>query len=420
MSGIGLEARLRRSVLEELAVILTRGAASRSDLEKAKPAIDEADPEDVAVTIDALIGRGIGGDALKTGVSRLLNVLARRLNARVFSPSDPFFRLLLAENRGIQKSLDACRGPLGGLNRPEVSKGSSESIVQELAEAVAALAPLESHYRKKENVLFPYFEARFPRYRCLSLMWAIHDDARSALRSIGSLLSCPDRSPSFLKALNELSGRLFFAVNSLVFREERILFPVASGLLSEREKAGLDREAKGLGVCFIDETQVADLDASASAIEGYLAFDEKATSRPDLASAEAIGLDSGSLERSILDSILKSLPVDITFVDSDNRVRYFSNGGARVFPRSPAIIGRDVRNCHPSASVDRVMAIIDAFRSGSLDREAFWLVVGGRFVHIEYRAIRGADKRYLGTLEISQDLTEARSLTGEKRLSSFS
>jgi len=120
-----------------------------------------------------------------------------------------------------------------------------------------------------------------------------------------------------------------------------------------------------------------------------------------------------------LDLVLKALPLDLTFIDAADGIAWFTNGVHRVFPRSPSVIGRDVRNCHPSASVDRVMRIIEAFRSGERHEEDFWLESRGRFVLIRYTAIRDEEGLYLGTLEASQDLTSARALRGEKRLASF-
>jgi DUF438 domain-containing protein len=106
----------------------------------------------------------------------------------------------------------------------------------------------------------------------------------------------------------------------------------------------------------------------------------------------------------------------MTYVDAEDRVRWFSDSPHRIFPRSPAIIGRDVRNCHPGASVGRVLAILEAFKSGAKEKESFWISMGGRFISIEYFALRAPDGRYLGTLEASQDLSEKRALEGEKRL----
>jgi DUF438 domain-containing protein len=114
--------------------------------------------------------------------------------------------------------------------------------------------------------------------------------------------------------------------------------------------------------------------------------------------------------------MLTHLPVDLTFVDENDRVAYYSEGPERIFPRSPAIIGREVRNCHPPKSVHLVNKILDAFKSGSRDTAEFWIELGGKFIYIRYFAVRDTSGHYRGTLEVSQDLTEIRKLEGQQRL----
>jgi DUF438 domain-containing protein len=114
--------------------------------------------------------------------------------------------------------------------------------------------------------------------------------------------------------------------------------------------------------------------------------------------------------------LLKHLPLDVTFVDEHDTVRYYSGTPDRIFPRSPAVIGRRVQNCHPSGSVHIVNRILDSFRQGKQDVAEFWISLGGKFVHIRYFAVRDAAGAYKGCLEVSQDATAIRNLQGEKRL----
>ena len=132
--------------------------------------------------------------------------------------------------------------------------------------------------------------------------------------------------------------------------------------------------------------------------------------------AGALGLDTGRMTLEQINLVLTHLPVDLTFVDENDRVAYYSEGPARIFPRSPGIIGREVRNCHPPKSVHIVNKILDAFKSGSRNSAAFWIELGGKFIYIRYFPVRDADGCYRGTLEVSQDLTEIRKLEGENRL----
>ncbi len=135
--------------------------------------------------------------------------------------------------------------------------------------------------------------------------------------------------------------------------------------------------------------------------------------------AELISLPSGSFSAAELLAVLNSLTVDVTFVDAEDTVRFFNQAPQRIFTRTKAILGRKVQQCHPPESVHVVERILRDFKEGKEQRAAFWIELNGRFVHIEYLALRDAAGKYLGTLEVSQDLTEKRRLTGEQRLLSY-
>ena len=136
--------------------------------------------------------------------------------------------------------------------------------------------------------------------------------------------------------------------------------------------------------------------------------------------AGRLQLPSGSFMPAELTAILNTIPFDLTFVDKDDTVRYFTQGTERIFSRSRAILGRKVQFCHPPTSVKIVEQILDDFHSERHDRAAFWINLRERFIHIEYFALRGPGGDYLGCLDVSQDLTDKRALTGEQRLLSYS
>jgi hypothetical protein len=130
-------------------------------------------------------------------------------------------------------------------------------------------------------------------------------------------------------------------------------------------------------------------------------------------------LDTGVLSREQIIRLFENLPVDITFVDEEDTVRYFSGGKHRIFPRSNAIIGRKVQNCHPPESVHIVNQIVEAFRNGRKNEANFWINMKGKFIYIRYIALRSSTGEYKGTIEVSQDVTDIRSLEGERRLLSW-
>jgi DUF438 domain-containing protein len=137
------------------------------------------------------------------------------------------------------------------------------------------------------------------------------------------------------------------------------------------------------------------------------------------AEGNSIQMPTGSFSVDELISLFSTLPIDITFVDKDDKVKFFSLGPDRIFVRNRAILGRDVRMCHPPASVHVVEQILDDFKSGKENSAAFWITMQGRFIYIEYFALRGKEGDYLGTIEFTQDLTKLRALQGEQRLLSY-
>ncbi len=403
--------------LADLLRKLLKAPLSARDIEKARGAIDNATAQDAAMAIDALIAEGTALPLLDAAVAKFINLLGSALGKREFVPEDPFLGSLVAENAGIRKALDSLRGPLAAINRKPGEGGAAAERLAAIRAGLERLGPIGTHYQKKENILFPVFEKKYPHWRCVSLMWSLHDRVRdelSLLERIAREGALPD-----LQSLNAASGRLFFAAFAIIFREERILLPLVSGILPRTERFELFRESRAMGFAFLDRAEIEVLEAEAEAEDFTHSLPHPA---PALSAKQGTGvarlaLDAGGLDLPVLDALLKALPVDLTFVDADDKVAWFSNGPHRIFPRSPSIIGRDVRNCHPASSLDRVMGIIESFRSGSRDTEDFWLRHRGRFVYIRYIALRDASGAYLGTLESSQDLTEERGLEGEKRLS---
>lgn len=132
-----------------------------------------------------------------------------------------------------------------------------------------------------------------------------------------------------------------------------------------------------------------------------------------------VKLPSGSLTAEELMAILNTGPFDMTFVDKNDKVKYFTQGEERIFQRNRAILNRDVRHCHPPASAHIVDKILEDFKSGKETRAPFWIQLNGKFIHIEYFALHNEKGEYLGTLEVSQNLTEFRKLEGEQRILSY-
>jgi PAS domain S-box-containing protein len=122
------------------------------------------------------------------------------------------------------------------------------------------------------------------------------------------------------------------------------------------------------------------------------------------------------LESEIIEHMLNSLPVEISFVDENDEVSYFNKNGDRIFPRPRSVLGKKVQQCHPKKSLNKVIEIVKAFKNGKRDVANFLINLNGRLIYIRYFAVRNKEGNYLGTLEVSQDITELKKIEGEKRL----
>lgn len=191
------------------------------------------------------------------------------------------------------------------------------------------------------------------------------------------------------------------ALRDMIYKEEHILFPMAMETLTEQEWE-LVRLGEGeIGFAWILSGQTTQSDTGATEKQSSL---------------DRIELDTGVLSQQQINLMLTHLPVDISFVDENDEVRYYSATRERIFPRSPGVIGRKVQNCHPPKSMPRVQEILNDFRDGIRDDAEFWISMQGKFIHIRYFAMRNAQGEYRGCLEVTQDVTGIRNLEGEKRL----
>ena len=126
--------------------------------------------------------------------------------------------------------------------------------------------------------------------------------------------------------------------------------------------------------------------------------------------------DTGTLTKTQLNGIFTTLPVDVTFIDADDTVRYFNMPKKRIFVRPKTVLGKKVHNCHPQKSLHIVNKIVESFKNGEKNVAEFWITLNSRLVHIRFFAVRDANGKYLGTIEVVQDITEIKKLQGERRL----
>jgi DUF438 domain-containing protein len=294
--------------------------------------------------------------------------------------------MLAAENRALEKLISAARPLLASAACDPAQAGP---LLDELQE-------VEKHYLKKENQLFPLLETKGVSGPS-KVMWAIHDDIRRDLKALRQALASGRTAD-----VTEIGGRVLQAMSDMIYKEEKILFPMSLEALDANDWARVKEGEAEVGYAWVKP-------AAPGAGGGP---------QPADAGKGGVGipLRTGALTPEMIDRVMTALPVDISVVDETDTVVYYSANPERIFPRSPGVIGRTVQNCHPSKSLEVVNRILRAFRDGSRDVAEFWIESHGRFIHIRYFALRDDQRRYRGCLEVSQDVTGIRRLTGEKRL----
>ncbi len=296
--------------------------------------------------------------------------------------------ILMLENREIEKIIEE-------QIIPYVEKGDLKSILKGLD----ALEILEIHYSKKENNLFPYME-KYGITAPPKVMWGVDDEIREDLKMLKSDLSHGVFNEDHKKGVEDLINR----INEMIFKEESIMLPMLLDTMTQDEWKIVANDSSEIGE-ILESVPVWNPDKEAK--EEY---------KEDIKEPGSIVLPTGVFNVEELTHMLNTLPFDITFVGNDDNVRYFSQGKERIFARTKSVIGRNVSNCHPPASLHIVDGIVEDLKSGKKDHEDFWIKKGDIYVYIRYFAVRDEEGKYLGVLEVSQNIKPIQEITGEKRL----
>lgn len=269
-----------------------------------------------------------------------------------------------------------------------------EERKKELMTVLTDLSQIDLHYLRKENQLFSMLE-RHGITGPSRVMWAIHDDIRKQYKQ--AIAMTVENNAIQAVSLSRVSIR---AIRDMIYKEENILFPMSLETLSEEDWEKVRRGEEEIGFAWF----------GAAPTWGSVATE----SQPQ--TAGKLPVDTGLLTLEQIKLIFTHLPVDISFVNEEDEVVFYSANAERIFPRSPGVIGRKVQNCHPSSSVHVVNQILGEFKSGAKEVAEFWIQMRGKFLHIRYFAVRDQDKAYKGCLEVSQDVTGIRNLEGQRRL----
>lgn len=329
-------------------------------------------------------------EKIKETANKFVNVFYHALSSVEKTTYDHvFFNSLLEENKAMEDHLNSLK--------VYFKKNEIEKYKNELIKGFEVCLQFEKKFIKKENILFPHLEKTMPSTMPLQVMWTLHDDARKLVKD---LLNELRKEVIDEKEILFMIGEYYYLIFGLNIKDQLILLPVADMTLSEDILNEIYTESFEYGYALTD------------IIPDQKYFKE---SKENIFNGE-FKTKTGSLSLKEIDLIFNYLPLDITFVDKDNKVKYFNDRKERHFPRNPSVIGRLVKHCHPPKSVKVVEDIVEAFKAGRKDFADFWITFNGATLYITYHAVRDSNNVYMGVLEISQDITYIKTLEGNKRL----
>ncbi len=374
--------------------------------------VQVADSGEIAEVEQMLIAEGMPVSEIQNLCDLHVSVVRDSLNAQLPPENQPGHPLhtFKAENEEAASLLEAMQKTIAAY-----AQDPSETRKFPITMIFEQLSDFPRHYLRKENLLFPILE-RYGFTGPSQVMWGIQDQIRDGLNKMKALLKEGSTSnPAvFAMQLKEAFETFATPMREMFYKEEKILFPASLERLTEAEWYSILKQEPELGYFRVQpgsEWKPAEM----RILEEEERFFNKQTynaAGPDT----MFNLDTGALSIEQINLMLTNLPVDVTFVDENDEVRFFSQTKERIFERQAAIIGRKVQLCHPPSSMDKVQKILDDFRAGKRDVAEFWIQMMGKFVHIRYFALKDKQGKYRGTIEVSQDVAPIRALEGERRL----
>jgi DUF438 domain-containing protein len=410
MSEILNNRQQRIDIMKGLIRQLHQGVAEEKVKKQLETILAEADYSDVFLMEMQLIQEGIPQESIQQLCDSHTRVLKKHLDSQQTPDTTPGHPVhtFVQENMELTKTTSAIRDLIEKIKKLPSDEDATD-LMRDIQSQLNALMDVDKHYKRKENLLFPYFEKKdMPGPP--AVMWGKHDETREMMKlTIEGMQRVESIDVSEANAFNLLAiNPVIEAIDDMIYKEEKILFPTAMDLLTEQDWYEIYIESDEIGYClYAPEFEWQPT--------GGIHKEIKKVS----AQANRIQMPTGSFTLEELISAFTIMPFDITFVDKDDTVRYFSPGKDRIFDRSRAILGRKVQYCHPPKSVHIVNQIVADFKAGKQDRARFWIQMGPRFIYIVYYALRDDQGNYLGTLEVTQDLTEIREIQGERRLLTY-
>jgi DUF438 domain-containing protein len=386
----------RQKVIKDLIAQLHAGKTVDEVKQQFQEAFEGVSSFEISAAEQALIAEGVPVEE----VQRLCDVHAAVFKGSIEEPKVDLTQLpghpvntLKEENSALEELIET-------RIKPKLKSLSGDKL-EGLAEDFDLLGEIYIHYLKKENLMFPYLE-KYGITAPPKVMWGVDDEIRGLIKEVSAML---EQDGTDLRLLKEKAETAIEKVTEMIYKEENILVSMLVEHLTQDEWKNIADESYDLGFCLIGDPPRWEPQGEKHPVAGEPAAEEG-----------RIYLPSGSFTVRELTAIMNTLPFDITFVDKNDEVKYFSQGAHRFFPRTTAVLGRKVTNCHPPASMHIVEGIVSDFKSGRKDHEDFWIKKGDYYIYIRYFAVRDEKGEYAGTVEVTQNIAPIQKITGEKRL----
>jgi len=396
----------KKKLLKEIIKQLPEGAPPEEVKERFRETLKDVTSEDIIKVEQELVKEGMPREELQKLCDIHMAIFGEQLQEQeLHIPSGHPISILIEEHTIMLQRAERLETLLGMVQEACDSVYVGD-VLTELQNIAKEFQDSEKHYLREENVLFPIVE-KHGITEPPAIMWMEHDKIREVKKKFTNLVEKWNTMTyeEFKKRLSDATKPLCTLLPSHFFKENNILFPAAIEAVSIEEWEEARKEFDEIGYCCFTPP--------AATVKMQV---EKPRSKTERLTEETLKFETGSLSKEEVEAILDSLPIDISFVDKNDSVKYFNKAEKRIFVRTKAVIGRKVQKCHPEKSVHIVNKIVDAFKKGKKDSAEFWITMDGRLVHIRYFAVRGKNGEYLGTMEVTQDLTDIRKLEGEKRL----
>jgi PAS domain S-box-containing protein len=401
----------KKKMLKEMLAELHAGKPPEEVKMKFKQVIENTTPEEIAKIEQELVEEGMPREELLSLCDVHLAVFKDQLEEqkpKTPPPAEISMSILMEEHKILQQHLEKLKTTVNKVEQASSNANLSEEIT-ELKQIADDFLDAEKHYKREENVLFPMLE-KHGVSEPPAIMWMEHNKLREKKKQFKNLienyntLSLED----FKKQLAENAEAIRTILGSHLFKENNILFPTALRVVTDEEWKEARKEFNEIGYPRFTPLRPV----------GTLPAEEAQKQKPEaLVVLEGIlKFETGTLPQDAVEAIFNTLPVDITFVDADDTVRYFSNSPERIFVRTKAIIGRKVQQCHPQKSVHVVNKILNSFKTGQKNVAEFWISQDNKLIYIRYFAVRNKGGKYLGTIEVTQNITDIKKIEGEKKL----